>query len=204
VFRWYEITLSRACADGSIAKRTFGYSPMDITKNDSITVREFEPHDAPEFALACRESIATVGKWMPWCHSGYTPAEALDWITICERAFKAGTSYDLGLFRNSDALLLGSIAINDLDRDNRIGNIGYWVRESQQNQGYALPAVELIKAYGFHHLQLERLEIVVLAENTASRRVAEKSGAEFECIAKSRLFHDGCAKPAAIYSFTDA
>jgi len=140
---------------------------------------------------------------MTWCHSEYTPEEALRWITICAKEFEAGTSYDLGLFRNSDSVLIGSIAINQLDRINRIGNIGYWVRESEQNKGYASQAVELIKEFGFRQLELERLEIVVLTENTASVRVAEKSGAEFECIAKSRLFHEGCPKPAAIYSFTN-
>ena len=99
-------------------------------------------------------------------------------------------------------MLIGSIAINQLDKANKIGNIGYWVRETQQNYGYALQAVELIKDYGFRQLQLVRLEIVVLTENAASIAVAEKSGAEFECIAKSRLMHEGRARAAAIYSFT--
>jgi len=175
---------------------------MEIAKNKDITIRQFEPDDAAEFTSACLESIDTVGKWMPWCHSGYKLEEAADWISICSKEFKAGTSYDLGIFRNTDSILVGSIAINQLNTNHRIGNIGYWVRESLQNQGYAGQAVDLIREYGFNHLQLVRLEIVVLEENTASKRVAEKTGAEFECIAKSRLMHDGRARSAAIYSFT--
>jgi len=175
---------------------------MEIAKSKTITIREFVPDDAVAFTAACLESMGTVGKWMAWCHGEYTNEEATAWISICAREFEAGSSYDFGIFRNSDSMLIGSIAINQLDKANKIGNIGYWVRETQQNHGYALQAVELVKDFGFRQLQLVRLEIVVLTENAASIAVAEKSGAEFECIAKSRLMHEGRARAATIYSFT--
>ena len=175
---------------------------MEVTNNNAICIREFVPDDAAEFQAACLESIDTVGKWLPWCHNDYTLDEAKDWISICAKEFKASTSYDLGIFRNSDSRLIGSIAINELDKANQIGNIGYWVRESLQNQGYARQAVELIKEFGFDQLKLVRLEIVVVATNAASIQVAQNAGAEFECIAKSRLMHEGRAHSAAIYSFT--
>lgn len=176
---------------------------MDITKSEDITIRPFEPDDAAEFTSACLESIDTVGKWMPWCHENFTHEEAMAWITSCSKQIQAGNSYDLGIFRNPDLLLVGSIAINQLDKRNLIGNIGYWVRESLQQQGYALKAVNLIKDYGFQELNLARLELVILTDNIASKRVAESSGAEFECVAKNRLMHDGMSKPAAVYSFTN-
>lgn len=36
--------------------------------------------------------------------------------------------------------------------------------------------------------------------NTASRRAAEKAGAQFECVARSRLQLKGRSYPAAVYS----
>ena len=63
-----------------------------------------------------------------------------------------------------------------------------------------MQAVELIKDFGFNVLSLTRLEIVVLTENKISRRIAEKAGAKFECIAENRLIHNGEAMPAAVYS----
>ena len=175
---------------------------MIIAKSQDITIRAFEPADAVEFRTACLESIDTVGKWMSWCHENYTHEEAMAWISFCSKEIEAGNSFDLGIFRNSDSLLVGSIAINQLDKRNRIGNIGYWVRESLQQKGYAVKAVDLIKYYGFQELNLVRLEVVILAENIASKCVAERAGAEFECLAKNRLMHDGHTKTAAVYSFT--
>ena len=175
---------------------------MEYAKSENITIREFEPNDAADFRDACFESIETVGQWMPWCQANYELKEALAWFTLCSTEIKAGNSYDLGIFRNTDSRLIGSIAINQLDKRNRIGNIGYWVRETLQRQGYAREAVDLIKQFGFQELNLARLEIIVIEENYASRQVAEKSGADFECLAKNRLIHDGSPKTAAVYSFT--
>ena len=177
---------------------------MVIAKSEDITVRAFEPDDTAEFTSACLESVETVGKWMPWCNEAYTQDTALSWISLCSSEIEAGNAFDLGVFRNSDSLFVGSIAINRLDKQNRIGNIGYWVRQSLQQQGYALKAINLIKKYGFQKLHLVRLEIVVLEENMASRRAAECAGAEFECQAKNRLMHDGIANTAAVYSFTSS
>lgn len=175
---------------------------MKIVKSENITIRAYEPNDAVGFRDACLESIDTVGKWMPWCHADYKLEEALSWFAHCSAEIEAENSYDVGIFRNTDSFLVGSIAINQLDKLNRIGNIGYWIREPLQRQGYALEAVELIKKFGFQELHLVRLEIVVIAENSASRRVAEKAGACFECLAKNRLMHNGIPKTAAVYSFT--
>lgn len=175
---------------------------MEIARNAVITIRSFELTDAVEFTAACLESINTVGVWMPWCHDEYSYDEACEWIELCSKERITGNAYDLGIFRNSDASLAGSIAINQIDKQNRRGNVGYWVRESMQNQGYARQAVELITEFGFQKLGLVRLELVALTDNLASRRVAERAGADFECIASNRLIHNGQAKSAAVYSFT--
>jgi RimJ/RimL family protein N-acetyltransferase len=56
--------------------------------------------------------------------------------------------------------------------------------------------------FGLTQLGLARLEIVTLVHNTASRRVAEKLGATFECIARNRLSGWGRSHDAAMYSLT--
>jgi RimJ/RimL family protein N-acetyltransferase len=175
---------------------------METIQSADIIIRPFTPDDASEFTAACLESRNTVGHWMPWWHEGYTQEEALTWIATCANKIAAGTSYDVGIFRAEDGLLIGSIAINRLDTLNRIGNIGYWVRESLQGQGYAGKAITLIKEFGFQTLQLVRIELIILEDNVASRSVAERAGAEFECLAKKRLMHQGYARTAAVYSFT--
>lgn len=58
------------------------------------------------------ESVMTVGRWLPWCHSSYSVKDAAEWFVICEQSMSANISYDLGIFDKSIGELVSSIAIN--------------------------------------------------------------------------------------------
>lgn len=173
---------------------------LDQLESDRLILRPFVAADAEQFIVAVAESGNTVGRWLSWWKSDLIPADALDWFRRCNAAMKAASGYDIGLFQKDDGTLLGSVAINRIDAANRTGSLGYWVRESQQGKGFCSEAARRIAAFGFEDLKLKRLEIVVLVENAASRRVAEKCGACLECIAENRLVHQGESMAAAVYS----
>ena len=141
---------------------------------------------------------------MAWCHTHFTLKDAEVWFDSCDQNLEAGTAYDVGTFAVDGKQLLGGIAINQLNRRQNFGNIGYWVRQSYQRQGIASRAAQSIAEYGFGQLKLTRLEIVAPEHNAPSRRVAEKVGAVFECIARNRVLVHGKPQPAAIYSLVPA
>ncbi|MFW2405977.1 MAG: GNAT family N-acetyltransferase [Gammaproteobacteria bacterium] len=170
----------------------------------NLILRPFEDSDAPQFVAAARESAKTVGIWMPWWKADYCEAEALHWFETCREGIATKSSYDIGIFLADGESFAGGIAVNGIDAENRIGNVGYWIRESMQNRGICSQAVKRITEFAFDDLGLVRLEIVILAENMPSRRVAEKCGAQLECIAQNRLFHDGRPMAAAVYALLRA
>ena len=165
-----------------------------------LCIRPYRRSDGPQFVAATLESVQTVGVWMGWCHQHFTLKDAEAWFDSCERNLEAGAAYDLGAFTIDGKQLLGGIAINQLNRRQNFGNIGYWVRQTRQRRGIATRAAQSIAEYGFNHLKLTRLEIVAPENNAASRGVAEKMGAVFECIARNRVLVHGKPQPAAIYS----
>ena len=175
-------------------------SQMEPLLTPTLCIRPFQKSDGSAFVEAARESILSVGVWLPWCHENYSLTEAESWFASCKQNLQAGSAYEFGIFSTSTRRLLGGIAINQLNRDHNFGNVGYWVRQSQHRKGIALQAVTAIVRYGFHELKLTRLEIAVAEENMASRRVAEKAGAVFECIARNRLVIRGKPHAAAVYS----
>jgi RimJ/RimL family protein N-acetyltransferase len=166
----------------------------------NLCIRPFRKGDGPAFVAAALESLSTIGVWMDWCHKGYTLKDAESWFDACDRNLKSGIAYGLGTFAVDGKQLLGGIAINQLNRRQNFGNIGYWVRQSCQRQGIATRAAQSIAEYGFGPLKLTRLEIVASEHNAPSRRVAEKIGSVFECIARNRVMIHGKPQPAAIYS----
>ncbi len=173
---------------------------METLTAKRIVLREFDSDDAVAFAQAVQESGESVGKWLPWWKADFTQDEARLWFASCSERIAVQSAFDIGIFREDDGLLIGSVAINRIDAVNRSGSIGYWIRESQQGKGYCSEAVNRIKAFGFNELRLARLEIVVLVENLASRQVAENCGAKLECIAEQRSLHQGRPSAAAVYS----
>jgi RimJ/RimL family protein N-acetyltransferase len=167
---------------------------------EKLLIRQFEARDVDQFVEAIRESANSVGEWLPWWKVDYSEDEALLWFEACEKAIAARSAFDIGIFHKDSDVLVGSVAINRFDAANQTGSLGYWVRESQQGNGYCSEAVNRISSFGFDELALTRLEIVVLEENISSRRVAEKCGAVLECIAENRLVHRGQPAAAAVYA----
>ena len=94
----------------------------------------------------------------------------------------------------------GGVGINQINRAYNFGNLGFWVRASRVRNGVAISAARLAARFAFRELALTRVELVALVDNLASRRVAEKLGATFECAARNRLVHNGVPFAAAMYS----
>jgi ribosomal-protein-serine acetyltransferase len=170
----------------------------------NLCIRPFRRNDAPSFVAAALESVQTVGVWMPWCYANYSIDDAQAWFQSCARNLESHTAYEMGVFSADGEAFFGGVSINQLNHEHNFGNLGYWVRQSRQRQGIASQAVKMIAEFGFDKLRLTRLEFVLAEGNHASRRVAEKVGAQFECIARNRLFIQGKPHPAAIYSLVPA
>jgi len=81
-------------------------------------------------------------------------------------------------------------------------NLGYWVKTPASGRGIATEATVALAQFGFDYLRLLRIEIVMSVRNTASRRVAEKAGGQFEGILANRLYLHGEAHDARLYSLT--
>ena len=96
--------------------------------------------------------------------------------------------------------MLGCVGINQINRVNLLANMGYWVRASRTGAGIASTAARLASRFGFASLGLARIEIVVLPDDGASRRVAEKVGAQYEGLARSRLLFGDETRDAAMHS----
>jgi RimJ/RimL family protein N-acetyltransferase len=67
-------------------------------------------------------------------------------------------------------------------------------------QGYMTQAVRLLVDYLFGAKQVNRLSLVILPDNTPSRRIAEKCGFQLEGTARGAMFHGGQSVDVLIYS----
>lgn len=139
---------------------------------------------------------------MSWCRADYSLEETQAWQLDCQRAWATQSSYPLLITDTATGDILGVVDINQINREHNIGNLGYWVVSAHSGKGIVTAAARMMAHFGLTELGLTRLEIVTMVHNAASRRVAEKLGATFECIARNRLMGWGKPHDAAVYSLT--
>lgn len=164
-----------------------------------FSIRRYRADDASPLLEAVHESVAQVGHWLPWCHPGYSLADAQGWIARCGQARQDGTEYNFVIVDDAGRLL-GGCGLNQLRPEHRLANLGYWVRSSATGCGVATAAVRQLAEFAFRETDLMRLELVVATGNEASRRVAGKVGALDEGIAHDRLFVHDQAHDAVVYA----
>jgi len=169
-----------------------------------VVIRPLEQADRDVLFAAVRESIAEVSPWLPWCHPAYMPEETTAFIESTRQAWAQESQFNFGIFDAQSGGHLGGVSVNHVVRQNRMANVGYWVRSTATKRGVASRAVRLAAQFAFEDLGLTRIEIAAIPENLPSRRVAEKVGARFEVIARNRIVMHGQAYPAALYSLLPA
>jgi ribosomal-protein-serine acetyltransferase len=169
--------------------------------DDKLLLRPYRLEDAPHLYAAARESIESVGRWLPWCHAGYVEADSVAWISDCAAAWARGDQYTFAIFDQASQRFIGSVGLSQRNRTQNGAGMGYWIRQSARGRRMAADAGRVLAKFGFEEIRLARIEIVAALENLASRRTAEQIGARFEGIARNRLIVPGeqRAVDAAVY-----
>jgi ribosomal-protein-serine acetyltransferase len=162
-------------------------------------IRTYQPDDAERLYEAARESVEDVFPWLPWCHPGYSMAEAIEWVGSRAPLASQGLEYSFAIV-GPDGRFLGGCGINQINRFHRFGNLGYWVRSTESGHGIASAAARQVADFAFDRTELGRLEIVCAVGNVRSQRAAERAGAQREGILRRRLLLRGVAIDAVMYS----
>jgi RimJ/RimL family protein N-acetyltransferase len=175
---------------------------MEPIIGNTVFLRTFDDADVDEFDRAVAESKTTLQRWLSWCHPHYSRADAEAWVLSRADSMASGGEHSFLICARDTQQILGGVGMTPVSVQHRIGNLGYWVRDSAQRGGVATEAAGLIARYGLESMALTRIEIVVLPDNTASRKVAEKTGAVYEGILKNRLVLHDQALDACMYTIT--
>lgn len=149
---------------------------------------------------AVEESRTELMQKVPWCTAEYSIEHGRRWLQSREIYRFEGRAYDFAITDAMTGDLVGGCGIERIERENRVGRLYYWVRDSRRREGAASAAAQAIASFGFSNLQLIRLEVLVAEENLAGQRVAEKIGASREIRLHNRLILDGKIHHAYLFA----
>jgi len=83
------------------------------------------------------------------------------------------------VLRSGNGQAIGNISFRPRAADNPKGNRGFWLAEPYWKQGLMTEAITSVNDFAFDTLGLESFHVCNVATNEASRRVKQKTGAEF-------------------------
>ncbi len=169
-----------------------------------LILRPIMPGDGAAVFEAKAETFGQLNRWMPWAKELGT---ADDMEIVAREAYAR-------FIRREDMMIVGfekatgryviGTGLHRFDWAVRRFEIGYWVRESAQGQGYAGEAANALTRYAFAQLNAHAVMIGHAAGNDKSRRVIEKLGFALEGTERqSTCLPGGSVADALIYSRID-
>ena len=161
--------------------------PPYLIRAERLTIRCWEPRDAPLLADAVESSLAHLRPWMPWAHDEPRPLDdRIELLRVFRGRFDLGEDFVYGVFTRDESEVVGGSGLHT-----RVGEgaleIGYWVRASRVGRGFARETTAVLTAVAFRVCAVDRVEIRVEPENEPSLRVARALGFAEEGILRRRL-----------------
>jgi RimJ/RimL family protein N-acetyltransferase len=163
-----------------------------------ICLRKYRADDAYALYEAVSESIEELTPW-GFFHDGFTLEDAEDEVISRISCWDKGENYSFLIEEPPNGLVVGGCGIAEIEREMNQAALGWWVRTSRTNRGIATAAGRLAALAAFEDLHFDKLFIYTRAENIASRRVAEKIGAQ---LVQIKLEEDGVL--CAVYELKPA
>ena len=156
--------------------------PVEIREAD-LLLRPFRVTDADAVHRAGQD--AEIQRWTT-VPRPYLRRHAVEFVTsYTEQAWGTGTGAPLGVFDAATGEMLGSNGFIMVQRDYRVGEIGYWVAPWARGRGVAVAATRAVARWGLNTLGLERIAWRAELGNHASRVVAHHLGFRMEGVLRA-------------------
>jgi 8-oxo-dGTP diphosphatase len=140
-----------------------------------LTLRPLHPTDAEDLHRLINDwEISRTLADVPF---PYPRALADEWIGSCAKQLAEGSAYHLAITvrEGTEEVVTGGVGLR-IDRDRRVGKLGYWVGRRAWGLGIGGEAARRLAHWGLANLDLDHLEATVAVGNTASIAVLRRIG----------------------------
>ncbi len=125
-------------------------------------------------------------RWLPWVDPTQTVEDTKTFIRESMKHNSDGTQ--LVTFIMAGEEFAGILAIHKFDKSHKKCEIGYWLREDMQGNGIMTKACAALISYTFRIKDINRIEILIAADNEKSLAVPLRLGFKQEGILREAIF----------------
>ena len=164
-----------------------------------LILRKLEITDAADiFAYAHDPEVSTYTLWE--AHQSIN--ETYEYLNnFVFKMYRNGTGMTWGIVEKGSSKLIGTCGLH-VTPVHRRAELGYTLSRDYWGQGLMTEAVNVAIAFGFHVMQLLRIQAYCAVENISSARVLEKSGMQFEGILHNYVFTKNRPWDVKMYAIT--
>ena len=147
-------------------------------KTDRLILRKIELKDAQEFTALLNDEM--VQKYLSGIPSGYTEEMAVDYIGgKLASKYQKPDFYDWGIEEKETHNFIGRITVYRSNDDYRMADLIWYIMPTVRGKGYIVEAGKAVVEF-LQNIGYERIEAFADAENSASLKVMEKLGMQYE------------------------
>ena len=133
----------------------------------------------------------------------YTPADADAFLAAVRADTEAQGRPLTFAIRAPDAQFIGGIGLLNVTLGtSHAAELGYWIVKEYRNRGIVTLAVRAVAVWALDELALDRVSAAVFSFNTASERVLQKAGFQYEGTLRHAYKKDGVLLDGKLYAFT--
>jgi [ribosomal protein S5]-alanine N-acetyltransferase len=145
-------------------------SPFPTIRTDGLLLRAFEENDLDNVFLGL--SHPEVIKYYGVHYDSRESAKGqMSWFAKLQND---GTGIWWAVCSPDNAVFYGAGGLNNLHKEHKKAEIGFWLLPEFWSQGYMTKVIPLIVDYGFQILGLHRIEAMVETENQNCKKVMAK------------------------------
>lgn len=142
--------------------------------DDELSLKLTELSDAERIFELTENSRAYLREWLPWLDMTRKVEDTKAYIDSCRKSYAENKGLHTAIIYKNE--IVGVASFNEIDWNNKIAYIGYWLGQEYQGNGIMTRVAKALTDYAFTHLKLNRVEIRAVVENDKSRSIPERLG----------------------------
>lgn len=144
--------------------------------DEEVSLRLFTEDDSKEFYNLLIDSKAHLKKWITWVDAVESKGDANESLKLRIEGLVESGGYPMWFAIMYKGKIAGTIGFNDIDKSNKVGELGYWLGKDFERKGIMSRAFEAVVDYGFKERELNRIEAYIAAGNERSKALPKRFG----------------------------
>ena len=173
------------------------FGDLPTLETERLVLRKMRLDDAADlFEYASDPEVSTYTTWGP--HQSIQ--DSREFLMRILSLYESDQLADWGIEHKADAKFIGTCGFALWDPYHSRAEIGYAMSRKYWGKGLMTEAARELIDFGFHNMQLNRLQAMCMVDNIGSARVMEKSGMTYEGILRDYMYAKGRYDDLKVYS----